>query len=360
MSHSPPIADVPAQVDALLESALARHASDLHLDPQPGSFALRLRIDGLLEPARIVDSEIGAAMVTRLMVMADLLTYRRDLPQEGRITLASPASAKAVELRVSVIPTTQGLRAVVRLPAELTTRRSLEDLGLPPRVLDELKRFACADQGLLLVTGPAGAGKTTTIYALLRHIVATQSGLSLVTIEDPVESQLPGVAQIQVSDTGPLDYAAALRSVLRQDPQVLMLGEIRDAATASIAVQAALSGHRLIATMHAGSPAAAIARLLEMGVEPYQVTSSVEAVLTQRLLRRKNPDGGYFGRLPIAELARMTLPLRIAIASRADASALAQIITAQSGHQTLLDAARDAVAAGLTDATEVQRALPQN
>jgi type II secretory ATPase GspE/PulE/Tfp pilus assembly ATPase PilB-like protein len=246
---------------------------------------------------------------------------------------------------------------VVRLPAELSARRTLDELGLPPGVLGELKRFAAVDQGLLLVTGPAGAGKTTTIYTLLRHIAATQPGLSLVTIEDPVESQLPGVTQIQVTDHGPLDYAAALRSVLRQDPQVLMLGEIRDAATASIAVQAALSGHRLIATMHAGSPAAAIARLLEMGLEPYQVTSAVDSVLTQRLLRRTDGAGGYLGRIPIAELARMSAPLRTAITVRADTDALTRVIAAQSGYQTLLDAARQAVTDSLTDISEVNRVL---
>jgi type II secretory ATPase GspE/PulE/Tfp pilus assembly ATPase PilB-like protein len=357
MSHAPSITAVPDRVDRMLDAALARRASDLHLDPREDAMAIRARIDGLLEDVEQVDPAVGAAMVTRLMVMAQLLTYRRDQPQEGRTVFAGAAPGRAAELRVSVIPTTHGLRAVVRLPAELDRPCAVGDLGLPAGVLAELQRLAASDQGLLLVTGPAGAGKTTTLYALLRHIVQTRRGSSVVAIEDPVESDLPGVTQVQVRDEGPMTYAAALRSVLRQDPQVLMLGEIRDAATATIAVQAALSGHRLLATMHAGAPGAAIARLLEMGVEPYQVAGALDAVVTQRLVRRIDGRGGYAGRAPLAEIAPMTAELRRAVVARSDAQALGAVIAARPGFQSLRQSGQEAARNGVTDEAELLRVL---
>src|SRR5207237_4547246 len=159
---------------------------------------------------------------------------------------------------------------------------------LPTSVLQALKNFAASDSGMLLVSGPAGSGKTTTIYALLQHISSVSPGLSLVSLEDPVERDIPGVTQIEVSPFGQLTYERALRSILRQDPQVLMLGEIRDAETASLAIQAALSGHRLICTLHAATPGGAVARLLEMGLEPYRITSALYGVIAQRLLRKLN------------------------------------------------------------------------
>lgn len=352
--HTP---DARSLVDELLDEAVRLGASDIHLDPEAGDFAVRFRIDGLIRTIRRADAATGRAMVTRVMVMASLLTYRLDIPQEGRLTAACPSADRPLDLRVSVIPTTHGLRAVVRLPAELSQPRSLDALDLGPIVLDELRRFAAADAGLLLLTGPAGSGKTTTIYALLEHIAATQPGLSIVTLEDPVERDLPGVTQIEITPHGRLSYEAALRSVLRQDPQVLMLGEIRDAATASLAIQAALSGHRLIATLHAGSPATAVARLIEMGLEPYQITSALHAVVSQRLLRRCDGSGGYRGRIPIAEIAVMNPELRRAVLERPDAPALAALLGAQPGYRTLGAAAEALVAAGATDAAEIARVL---
>jgi general secretion pathway protein E len=240
---------------------------------------------------------------------------------------------------------------------------------------------------MLIVTGPAGSGKTTTLYALLRHIVDTSPGTSVIALEDPVERDLPGVTQIEVSPFGELTYEKALRSILRQDPQVLMLGEIRDADVATLAVQAALSGHRLCFTLHAATPATAISRLLEMGLEPYQVTSSLYGVLAQRLLRRRatavpqlvgqtflsarvepsahqpvsasasGSTSHYQGRFPIAEFARSTAELRQAILDRTDADQLANTLRADPHYQTLRQSADEAVKAGLTDAAEVARAL---
>jgi type II secretory ATPase GspE/PulE/Tfp pilus assembly ATPase PilB-like protein len=205
---------------------------------------------------------------------------------------------------------------------------------------------------MLLVTGPAGAGKTTTIYALLRNIVETSPGLSVVALEDPVERDVPGVTQIQVQPFGELTYERTLRSMLRQDPQVLMLGEIRDAATASLALQAALSGHRLVCTFHAATPGGAVARLLEMGIEPYQITSALFGVLAQRLLRKV---GG--GRVPVAEIGYADEAVRKAILARSDAATLQQAFARQAGYRSIGDGAQYLAAAGVTTEHEACRLL---
>ncbi len=255
------------------------------------------------------------------------------------------------------MPTTHGLRAAVCLPADLLQPHALDQLSLPENVLSGLHRFADADAGMLLLTGPAGSGKTTTIYALLAHIAQHKPGLSIISLEDPVERDLPGVTQIEVSPFGELTYERSLRSILRQDPQVLMLGEIRDAATASLAVQAALSGHRLISTLHAASPGGAIARLLEMGLEPYQITSALFGVVSQRLLRRSDGSGGYRGRAVVAEMVTLDEPLRRAVLRRGDADALQQTYEGQPGFVSMRQSAADPVARGVTDTLEVERIL---
>ena len=349
--------DAPALVDEILREAVRRQASDVHLEPTAEGYEVRLRVDGLLHVLQRLDPAAGRSVVGRMMVLAHLLTYRLDIPQEGRLTAQPEGISTALDLRLAVMPTTHGLRAAVRMPAELVSPRTLNTLGLSAQVLTGLHQFASADAGMLLLTGPAGTGKTTTIYALLRHIVETRPGLSVIALEDPVERDLPGVTQIEVSPFGELTYERALRSILRQDPQVLMLGEIRDAATATLAVQAALSGHRLISTLHAASPAGAIARLVEMGLEPYQITSALFGVVAQRLVRKRSGDDGYAGRAPIAEFVRMDATVRRAMLDRADADTLRAVYERQPGYQSLRQAAQALVSQGLTDATEVQRVL---
>ncbi|MEA2736604.1 MAG: ral secretion pathway protein [Humisphaera sp.] len=375
-----PHIDARLLIDQVLDEAVKRRASDVHLEPTADGLEIRLRVDGLLETRNHVDANTGRSMVTRLMVMAHLLTYRLDVPQEGRATVEVPSASKPIDLRLSIMPTTHGLRAAVRMPAELVQPRTLTELNLPSGVMAGLEKFASSDSGMLILTGPAGSGKTTTIYALLEHIAATSAGLSIVALEDPVERDIPGVTQIEVAPFGELTYERTLRSILRQDPQVLMLGEIRDGATASLAVQAALSGHRLVSTLHAANPAGAMARLLEMGVEPYQLTSAIFGIVSQRLLRRLLPSPGlqppappdrplkpaasqpasqYHGRIPVAEFVTMDDALRPALLNRSDAGAIEKIYARQSGFRPMRAAAGDCIRGGLTDEAEVRRVLGQ-
>jgi len=356
MSSSP---DARLIVDEILDGAVRRQASDVHFEPTGEGLVVKYRIDGLLEMVGKHDAAVGRSLVTRLMVMAHLLTYRLDIPQEGRASVNVPSAQGAIEVRVSIMPTTQGLRAAVRMPAELVQPRTLVELELPEEVLNGLKRFATGDSGMLVLTGPAGSGKTTTIYALLEHIVETNSGLSVVALEDPVERDLAGVTQIEVSPFGELTYERALRSILRQDPQVLMLGEIRDGATASVAVQAALSGHRLISTLHAGTPAGGMARLMEMGIEPYQISSSIFGVVAQRLVRKKVGER-YRGRAPVAEFVQMDEALRGAVLRRADLHELRKAYSGQKGYEPMRKAAEKLIAAGVTDEAEIGRVLGAN
>lgn len=359
MANSPqPPSDVPQRVNDLLAQAVRRRASDVHLEPTANGCEIRYRIDGLLMTVDKVDSETGRAMVGRLMVMAQLLTYRLDVPQEGRTRITTDGG-QVLDLRLAIMPTTHGLRAAVRMPAELIQPGRLEELNLPANVLGGLKRFAAAESGMLIFTGPAGSGKTTTIYSLLRYIVESNPGLSVITLEDPVERDIPGVTQIEVKPFGELTYERALRSILRQDPQVLMLGEIRDSATASLAIQAALSGHRLLCTLHASDAAGAISRLLEMGIEPYQITSAIYAIVSQRLLRRKT-DAGYQGRVPVAEFVAVGPALHPSILGRADADALRGIYQKQEGYRAMRDVAVELVASGITDSDEVSRVLGED
>jgi general secretion pathway protein E len=358
MIEAPAIADVRPLVEALLGEALRQRASDIHVEPALDGWEARFRIDGMLQTRRNLEPAVGRAVVSRLMVMARLLTYRLDVPQEGRLSIPADSPDRSVELRLSVMPTIHGLRAAVRMPAEHVQPAVLEDLDLPAGVLKGMADFIAADCGMMILTGPAGSGKTTTIYALLRRIQQADHGLSIVALEDPVERDLPGVTQIEVSPFGSLTYEKALRSILRQDPQVLMLGEIRDAATASLAVQAALSGHRLVTALHAASPAGALARLLEMGIEPYQITSSVFSIVAQRLIRRRSANGdGYHGRAPLAEFVAMDRALKKAVLDRGDADALADAYRGQPGYRTLHDVGQLLLQQGITDEAELARVI---
>jgi general secretion pathway protein E len=274
---------VVALVDLLLDEAQRASASDVHLQPTPDALEMRWRIDGVLHHVAALPASLAPNVAARLKVIADLLTYRTDTPQEGRIR-GAPGTA---ERRVSTFPTVHGEKVVVRLFADAGRYSRLADLGLPDAVRDELSRVLEETAGLVVVAGPAGAGKTTTLYACLRELVERHEGRrSLASLEDPVESLVSGVAQSQVHPPSGFDLATGLRSLMRQDPEVIAVGEMRDRATAEAALGAALTGHLVLTTFHAGGAAGAVGRLLDMGLEPYILRSGVLAVLAQRLLRR--------------------------------------------------------------------------
>jgi general secretion pathway protein E len=347
-------------VERLLTAAQEAGVSDVHLQPTPQGIFVRWRIDGVLQPLGEFSRGTAADVVSRLKVMAELLTYRTDSPQEGRIR-----AIDSVEMRVSTFPTLHGERAVVRLFAAESRYLYLSDLGLPADIETALASVIGETSGTVLITGPAGSGKTTTAYACLREIMRSSAAQrSIVTLEDPIEAALPGVSQSQVQPAAGFTLAAGLRSLMRQDPEVILVGEIRDAETTQTVFQAALTGHLVISTMHAGSAAGAVSRLLDMGVEPYLPTSGLRAVLNQRLVRKLcGCTGGcdacrhtvYRGRLALAEM----LPpfggeLRQAILDRRDTSELA-CVAAKSGMVSLGDRAAAAIEANQTNAAEVRR-----
>jgi len=270
-------------------------------------------------------------------------------------------------VRVATYPTLLGERAALRLDASDTVAPELGDLGLPGNVLNGLRSALARPDGVVLLTGPSGSGKTTTLYAGLRHLVRVAPGRSLMTLEDPVERRVSGVVQTEVSESAGLDFSRALRSLLRQDPDVLLVGEIRDRETARIALEAGLTGHLVASTVHAGTAPAVFARLLEMGVEPFVLTTAVRGVLAQRLLRRACVncaasgcddcgDTGYRGRVIVAEWLEMTPALRDVVLARGDGVRLRDA-AADAGFADLRAAANRLVAAGQTTPEEVDRVL---
>lgn len=269
-------------VDAVLAAALNYGASDVHLHPVKEGIELRWRLDGVLQPLGVFPRGETSDAVARLKVLADLLTYQADLPQEGRIRQASVG----VEMRVSTFPTLHGERAVVRIFAGQQQQR-IAELGLPDGVAVPLRAQLGASGGAIIVSGPAGSGKTTTACACLREIVAaSRSQRSIVSLEDPIEVAMDGVSQSQVNAQVGLTLDSGLKSLLRQDPEVIFVGEIRDQSTARLVMQAALTGHLVLTTFHAGSAAGALARFLDWRIEPYQLRSGILSILSQRLVRR--------------------------------------------------------------------------
>jgi len=368
--------DVVSLVRELLDKAIKSGASDVHFEPTESELIVKFRLDGVLNPVEKLPRSICDNVIARLKVLGGLLTYRNDIPQEGRIQLNNAEDDTVTDQRLAVFPTIHGQRAVVRLFYRHSELLELEQLGFAEHISANLLTIAAKSQGVLLLTGPAGSGKSTTLAAILRYILKTSPGKSVVTLEDPVEIRIDGATQVQITPRGEMTYPTALRSLLRQDPQVLMIGEIRDAETARIAIEAGLTGHLLASTMHSGTPAGALLRLLEMGIEPYQVTSSVSAVLNQRLVRklclkckRKNKtlglfeaagcdhcfDTGYKGRALIAEMIQLDGQLRKAILAKADADQLNRILS-DSGHTNMLDDGRRIVERGITTHEELNKA----
>lgn len=271
-------------VDRILQTAVTRGASDIHLDAQGkvGGVSLKWRIDGDLRAVGSLPDGESTSIVARIKALARLITYRYDIPQEGRMTFGAPA----LEARVGTLPTLHGERVVIRLIAKQTGEWLPEQLGLSSDVLSTVRRELHSDSGVVLIAGTAGSGKTTTAYACLRavlHDAAPQR--SVVTLEDPIEAELVGACQSQINQAVGYDWSAGLKALLRQDPEVTMVGEIRDAETAAMVFQAAMTGQLVITTMHARSAADALRRLLDMQVPPHHLLSSLSLMLCQRLLR---------------------------------------------------------------------------
>jgi general secretion pathway protein E len=370
-------------VDAILDEGQRSGASDLHLQPTSSGLELKYRLNGVLTRAGVFSAESGPNIIARLKVKAELLTYHTDRPQEGRIR--EPGSD--VEMRVSVFPTLHGERAVVRFFGRSGLYQRLDDLGLPADILPALRNLLAETSGAIVVSGPAGSGKTTTAYACLREIARQTSGArSMVSIEDPIEVAVEGVAQSQVNRQTGLDLSSGLRFLMRQDPEVIFVGEIRDRATADAAMQASLTGHLLLTTFHAGSAAETVSRLLDMGLEPYILRSGLLAVVNQRLLRQlchcaRESNGvedrlgldvnrvrravgcpdcretGYQGRFLIAELVvLMRTEVGRAVLSRADAAELEKL-GLKAGMVSRWTRACEEIEAGRTSPAEVRRVL---
>ena len=278
-------APVIRMINALLLQALRERASDLHFEPYEGRAVVRFRIDGMLRDAIEPPRALHGALVSRLKVMAGLDIAERRLPQDGRIALR--LGGRQVDVRMSTLPTGAGERVVLRLLDQEAARLDLTTLGMSAGTLEAIDRLIREPHGILLVTGPTGSGKTTTLYAALSRL--PRGTANMMTVEDPIEYALDGVAQTQVNPRIELTFARALRSILRQDPDVIMIGEIRDLETAQIAVQASLTGHLVLATLHTNDAASAITRLADMGVEAYLLASSLLGVLAQRLVRTLCP-----------------------------------------------------------------------
>jgi type II secretory ATPase GspE/PulE/Tfp pilus assembly ATPase PilB-like protein len=345
-----PSAGPPEFVRALLAEGLRRGASDIHVEPASDHVRIRLRVDGVLEEAARWPRAWHDGVLARLKVLANLLTYRTDIPQEGRIR--SDHHDDPTDLRLSTFPTIFGEKAVIRIFDPRRGIRDLDELGFAPDIRAELERWTALPSGVLIITGPTGSGKTTTIYALLRRIArASGAARNIVSIEDPVEHAIEGVVQTQVHPHSGFTFATALRSLLRQDPDVIVVGEVRDSETARIAIQAGLTGRLVITTLHAGRASAAFARLVNLGVDSHEVASSVAGVLAQRLLRARAG-----GRIPVAEVLRPGRAIRAAVLNRADAEDLEQRARAD-GLVPIHDAADAAVRAGLVAPEEVLRVL---
>lgn len=346
--------NAPEILEKLVRQAEQTGASDIHVQMRGKNADVSFRLDGVITPVSELSEEIAERVVGRIKFLARLKTYQESLPQDGRVDRAEIGSAN--DIRVATYPTVTGEKIVLRL-FNLSSAKDLDDLEFPQNARTELEYFLRQTSGLLLLTGPTGSGKTTTIYACLRFL-AELGGRHIITIEDPAEQIVPGVMQTEVNEARGLDFAKAARHLLRQDPQVLVIGEIRDEETANIAVRAALTGHLVISTLHAGSCKGVFERLLVLCADHSAVATSITLVVNQRLVRRlcKSCSGkgcesclqtGYHGRLPVVECLRVSEPMHQRLHAREVESLVAK--------PSLADGARMLLDTGLTDEREVRR-----
>lgn len=346
-------------LNALLLQAAREGASDIHIEAAPQHSIVRLRVDGAMREAARPRRELHQALISRLKIMAALDIAETRLPQDGRIS--TRLGPRRIDIRVSTLPNAHGERAVLRLLDQSSTRLSLGQSGMDAAMLAQMRALIHRPHGLVLVTGPTGSGKTTTLYAALAELDA--STLNILTVEDPVEYELLGIGQTPINAKIGLSFAQALRSILRQDPDVVMVGEIRDAETAAIAIQASLTGHLVLATLHTNDAASAPARLVDMGVEPYLLAGSLLGVLAQRLVRRIDPSvpvspgeaPALRGRTGLYELLVVDASLRTLIHRNASEAELREAARA-AGMRTMREYGQMLIAQGVTTPEQVMLA----
>ncbi|QVM91227.1 type II/IV secretion system protein [Pseudomonas entomophila] len=350
-------------VDWMLQYAIEQRASDIHLEPRREQGRLRLRIDGLLHQVYSFPANVTLAMVSRLKHLGRMNVAEKRRPQDGRLKSRLPGGAET-ELRLSTLPTPFGEKLVLRLFDPQQLHDNLESLGLEDPMLEQWQALLRQRRGILLVTGPTGSGKTSTLYASLRHLATPQ--VNLCSIEDPIERLEPAINQLQVQPALDLGFANGVRALLRQDPDIIMIGEIRDPETAQVAVQAALTGHLVLSTLHTNDACGAITRLLELGVADYLIKATLSGVLAQRLVRTLCPachgiqacrqcrGTGYHGRTGLFELLSVSPRLREWITPSTDIAALHQQALAD-GMRDLRRCAQDKIERGLTSQEEVLR-----
>ncbi len=383
--QSPPVIQM---VDSILQGAIGSRTTDIHLEPHLQNARVRFRIDGMLYDKASIPRLIYAAVVSRIKILAALDIAEHSKPQDGRITMR--LRDREYDVRVGITSTAFGERVVMRLLDKTSVMLGLERLGIPPDQEQIIKSLIRKPHGMILVTGPTGSGKTTTLYSCLHTI--NDSALNIITIEDPVEYYLDGISQIPVRSRAGVTFATGLRSILRQDPDIVMVGEIRDAETAKISVHAALTGHLVFSTLHTNDAAGSVVRLVDMGIEPYFITSSLIATVGQRLMRRlcpscrksyhitkelatelglpKNSNAtlykpvgcpecdqtGYRGRLCVMELFRMNDSIRDLVLAHKSASTLRDAAIA-SGMTTIQESAKARVLDGTTSVEELRRVI---
>lgn len=372
-------------VDLLLRQAVKSRASDIHVEPQEHSMIIRMRIDGVLRDMVPPPRKMQAAVATRIKILSKMDIAERRLPQDGRFKIKAPG--RDIDVRVSVIPTIYGEKVVMRILDSAAVNHDLNQLGFDPELLEELKVMLSQPHGIIIVTGPTGSGKSTTLYSALNYLKDPRKNIT--TVEDPVEYRLAGINQIQVKPDIGLDFAESLRAILRQDPDIILIGEIRDKETIDIAIKASLTGHLVLSTFHTNDAPSAISRMVYMGVEPYLLASTVNLIIAQRLVRRicdrcKEPveikeevlrrlsitgtdrnavfyhgagceacaRTGYLGRLPIFEFLVMDKEIREELLEGASEAQIREM-SRQKGYHGLLGSGVDRMLDGLTTAEEV-------
>lgn len=383
-----------ALVDCLIEKAHTTRASDIHIDPTPAGVKVRMRIDGVLQESYLFPKDVHNEVVSRIKVIAGLRTDEHQATQDGRFRLVFPNSEEYVDIRVSIAPTYHGENVVMRLLSDKAEQYTLDSLGFSSQNRDKIFKAIQKPNGMILATGPTGSGKTTTLYTLIKML--SKPEVSIITLEDPIEYAVAGIEQIQVNPRTGLTFANGLRSMLRQDPDIIMVGEIRDAETAAIAVNTALTGHLLLSTLHTNDAATTLPRLTEMKVEPYLVSSTVNIAIAQRLVRKICDEckkevpvsdsmtslfaalplsvpfleskiykgagceacnkSGYRGRVVISEVLVADNEIREAILNKASSTEIRRIAI-KNGMTTMLEDGFDKVRRGETTVEEVLRVV---